>query len=333
MPFIEPRYVKCIQIELTNACNMRCAHCSRLMGHHTKSFFLTEGQVEQALKTLVDFPGHVGFIGGEPTLHPQFEKMCKLMQKYQFVKARRELWTNGAKFDEHRKIIEETFYPELISYNEHEVPQPCWHQPLQVAIDEVFNGSFHSGKGLSKEEREKLDRELMWKIINNCWIQNRWSPSITPMGAYYCETAAARAMLFGGPKGIPVESGWWKRPQKDWEYQRELCLKCSACLPMPMVPNDKQTWDDVSPIMLKKLNKLDSPKCAAGNCKVMDIESLREYYKGHTFEPEEEYRERGSFKDFPKWKPWRYRVSEEIKHSPEDVMRMAGERKVVKGIG
>ncbi len=326
--FVEPKFAKVIQLEITNACPFKCCHCSRLIGHHQKSFFMTLGEVEQALKTLEDYPGHIGIMGGEPTLHPHFEEICKLLQKYVFVKARRELWTMGAGWEKYKDIIEETFYPELISYNDHSKDQPCWHQPLQIAIDEVFNGSFTIGKFDEADARKKEDEKLLWKIIDNCWIQQRWSPSITSMGAYFCETAAARAVLFGNPKGIPVEGGWWKRPQADWEYQRELCKSCSACLPMPMIPNDKQLWDDVSQGMLVKLNKLASPKCADGLCHCTDLEGLRAYYKRHTFTPNPEYRERGSFLDFPDWHPWRYRAAEDIKHSP---IRQVGERLVTEG--
>lgn len=317
-----------IQIEITNFCSLGCSHCSRLIGHHKTPFFMSLEQVETAFKSLEGFNGHWGLMGGEPTAHPKFTEICKLLQKYQYVKARRELWTNGYSWDKYKEVIEDTFYPELISYNDHSEDQPCWHQPLQIAIDEVFNGSFTIGKFDEATDRKKADEDLLWKIVNNCWIQQRWSPSITPMGAYFCETAAARAMLFGSPKGIPVESGWWKRPQQDWEYQRELCLKCSACLPMPMIPNDKQDWDDISPGMFKRLSKIDSPKCANGLCHIADIEGLRAYYKNHKFEPNPEYRERGSFIDFPDWKPWRYRAAEDIKHSP---LRQVGERVVIEG--
>jgi len=255
--------------------------------------------VEKALQTLVDYPGHIGLMGGEPTINIGFKKICKLYQKYIPVKARRELWTAGWKWKAYKKIIHETFYPELIAFNEHYEYQECWHQPLQIAIEEVIN-----------------NKELKQRIINNCWVQQRWSASITPWGAYFCEVAAARAHLFGEPKGIPIEKDWWKRPLKDYAHQiKALCNKCSACLPMPMKPNDKQQWDDVSPNMHKILMALDSPKCKKGNCKIYNLDKLRRYYHGHTFEPETDYWLRGGFKDFPNWRPWNYR--EFKRHEPD----------------
>jgi len=310
---VDPKYMKCIQIEITNACDRRCCHCSRLIGHHPKPFFMTLDEVENGLQTLIDFPGHVGIMGGEPTLHKDFEEICKLYQKYIPVKACRQLWTNGLNWEKHRDVIEETFYPELISYNEHEEVQPCWHQPLQVGIEEVIK-----------------DRWLMFSIIDNCWVQNRWSASITPKGAFFCEVAAARAHLLDSNLGMPVEPGWWKKAL--WEQpflaQRlHLCPMCSACLPMPIKPNDDQEWDDISPENMKRLEKIGSPKCKAGKCKLYDIEGLRKFLEGHTFEPETDYWKRGGFKDFPNWTPYNYRPFEEKKHTPQDAREMECIRK------
>lgn len=297
---ISVAHQKLIQITVTHKCPFDCCHCSQLVPHQPKPFTMLLEQVEKALQSLVDFPGHVGIFGGEPLLHPQFDEICKLMQVYQPVKARRELWTMGANWGKHKGIIEETFYKELIAYNDHKDNQPCFHQPLQIAIEEVIN-----------------NEELKQGIISNCWVQQRWSASITPWGAYFCEVAAARAHLFGEPKGIPIEKDWWKRPLKDYSHQiKALCNKCSACLPMPMKPNDKQEWDDVSPGMHNLLMALDSPKCKKGNCKIYNLDELRRYYKNHTFEPETDYWLRGGFKDFPEWKPWNYR--EFKRHEPDN---------------
>jgi len=325
-----PRYHKLIQIELTNACPFECCHCSRFVGHHTKPFFMTVSEVEKALDSLQGYPGHIGIMGGEPTLHPDFEKICKLLQKYVPVKARRELWTSGANWKKYEKLINETFYKELIAFNDHSDPMHCWHQPLQVAIEEVFNGNFHMGP-----DRKEKDQQLMNKIIDNCWVNLRWSASVTPMGAYFCEVAAARAMLLKGPKGLPVEWEWWKRDEDAFAYQREeLCRRCSACLPFPVRANSYQAYDDVSQGMLQLLSKLDSPKCAQGRCKCVDIQALRDYYKGHSFTPEEEYLKRGGFKDFPDWTPWIYRPIESKKHEPDGTeLRPSEVVKMQKGTG
>lgn len=293
---IPTAHQKLIQITVTHKCPFSCCHCSQLVPHQPDPFVMPLDEVEKALQTLVDYPGHIGLFGGEPLLHPQFREICKLYQKYIPVKARRELWTMGANWGKYEDIIKETFYEELIAYNEHEENQPCWHQPVQIAIEEVIE-----------------NKNLMRKIIDNCWVQQRWSSAITPKGAYFCEIAAARAHLTGSPEGIPVEEGWWKRPLSDFEYQiRELCKQCSACLPMPTKGNSFQEWDDVS---LNNKNLCKRPS------KIYNIKPLIKFLNNHKFEPQDDYLLRGGYIDFPDWMPWRYRPFTEKKHSPDDVKR------------
>ncbi|MEI6223052.1 MAG: radical SAM protein, partial [bacterium] len=71
-----------IQIEVTNACTHLCANCTRCVGHHKKPFMMSLDVVERAIQSLEGYPGTVGIMGGEPTLHPQFEEICSLVQKY-----------------------------------------------------------------------------------------------------------------------------------------------------------------------------------------------------------------------------------------------------------
>ena len=289
---IEVAHQKCIQICVSHKCPYKCSNCSQSVPHIKKPETMPLDEVERALETLVDYPGHIGMFGGEPTMHPQFKEICKLYQKYIPVKTRRGLWTAGYKWDEYKDIIHETFYPEQIAYNEHQKYQPCWHQPIHIAILEVIE-----------------EATLRRKIIDNCWVQQRWSAVINTRGAYFCEVAGGRAIMLGSPEGLPVEKGWWKRPLEDYKYQiYYLCNRCSACLPMPMRPNDKQEWDDCSPGMYSLLQPQRR--------KVYDIDFLRKYYEGYTFEPEEEYDKRGYFKDFPNWRPNRYR--NEKKHEPDE---------------
>ena len=291
---IPPRDMMLIQITVNNHCEHDCCHCSQLVPHQCNKYDMSLEQVESALISLQGFNGHIGCFGGNPLLHPQFPEICKLYQKYIPVKLRRELWCSGQNYGKYIRIIKETFYDESVAYNEHEDGQECWHQPLQIAIEEVID-----------------DGQLMRDIILNCWVQQRWSAAITPKGAYFCEIAAARAHLLGEPKGLPLEKDWWKWPISTYHKQiSELCPKCSACLPMPMKPNDKQEWDDVSPLMFEKLKDSKRP------CRVYDLERLKEYYKGHTFEFETDYLLRGGFKDFPDWRPWNYR--EFKKHEPNN---------------
>ena len=70
-----------IQIEVTNACWLKCSNCTRHVGHHKNPFFMELDYIEKAIDSLEGFEGNIGIMGGEPTLHPKFDEICKLVQK------------------------------------------------------------------------------------------------------------------------------------------------------------------------------------------------------------------------------------------------------------
>ena len=75
-----PKDMQIIQIDITNACPNTCSNCTRFCGHHKKPFFMDFDTFKQAVDSLQDFPGMVGIIGGEPTLHPEFEKFADYLR-------------------------------------------------------------------------------------------------------------------------------------------------------------------------------------------------------------------------------------------------------------
>lgn len=105
-------------------------------------------------------------------------------------------------------------------YNDHsEVGK---HQPWMIAIEETV-------------EDERLRDEL----IQACWVQRFWSPSINPKGAFFCEIAAVIDLLFDGPGGFEVVPNWWNKDVPDFQQQvSTYCGRCGMALPYATVPND-----------------------------------------------------------------------------------------------
>ena len=100
----------------------------------------------------------------------------------------------------------------------------------------------------------------MWKLIDNCWIQEQWSASITPKGAFFCEVAASLDYLFDGPGGYSLEKDGGKTPEEFQDQVKRYCTNCSGALPMAAESDgqggrEKATIDTVSPTMLEKLKK------------------------------------------------------------------------------
>ncbi|MFH1325861.1 MAG: radical SAM protein [Candidatus Falkowbacteria bacterium] len=240
-----------IHIEITNGCNLQCSQCTRFVGHHPKPFFMDLDMVTKAINSLKGYTGQIGIMGGEPTLHPQFKEICELMQKLVPNKRQRSLWTNGFKWEKYKDIIEQTFDKDLILYNDHKDMEVGKHQPLLVAAEEILD-----------------DKELMWRLIGNCWVQWRWAASITPKGGFFCEVAAALDHLFDGQGGFPIESGWWnKNPNEFLDQVKRYCTRCSGAIPMERV-DAHADYDLISKNNADKLKKFGSPKFLKGNYKL-----------------------------------------------------------------
>jgi len=290
-----------IQIEVTNACWLKCSNCTRHVGHHRDPFFMELDFIEKAIDSLEGFEGNIGIMGGEPTLHPKFNEICEIVQK-KIPRRKREFWTSGFQWSKKKDIILETWDKDRIAYNEHSTPGGK-HTPLLVAIDEVVE-----------------DKKLMWQMIDNCWIQSQWSASITPKGGFFCEVAASLDYLYKGPGGYKIEKDWWKKNPKQFRDQVErYCKDCSGALPLPAEsdgyggrPNaeNASNWDTISKGALEKLKKVNSLKVEAGHYKLFD--------KKYTAENLEKYSEN--------WEPSKFKNF--VTHEPADYDNSGKERKV-----
>ena len=129
----------CCQIDVTNYCTQSCLYCSRYNRHLRKDQreFMSVDQFLIALDSLRGWPSKIGIIGGEPLLHPDFDRLCVEI-RCKFDRSKLGLWTSGgANFEKYRELIELTFG--FVAYNEHseEQKQVCKHQPLTIAITDT----------------------------------------------------------------------------------------------------------------------------------------------------------------------------------------------------
>ncbi len=244
-----------IQIEITNACVLSCANCTRFVGHHLKPYFMPFDQFRDAVDSMEGYPYMTGIMGGEPLLHPEFEKMCD----YAVSKLGRRhlgLWTCFPKgYERYREVICRSF--DHIFLNDH-TRTDIYHHPFLVAAEEMIP---HAGR--------------MFLMINECWAQVSWSASINPRGAFFCEIAAALSMLFDLGKGWKVEKEWWMRTVKDYTSQIEqFCPKCGGAMPLKR-RKSTDDFDDISPGNLKRL-KGRSRKIDAGRYVVSDLKPIPE---------------------------------------------------------
>jgi hypothetical protein len=255
-----------IVIDITNACMMSCSNCTRFCGHQ-KPYFMSFEQFKEAIDSMINFPGITGLIGGEPLLHPQFEKFCK----YALTKIPREhlgLLTSFPRgYENYRKMICRTFGS--IFLNDHTKPN-IYHCPVLVAIEEVVPNS-----------------KAMFLYIDHCWVQEKWSASINPNGAFFCEVAGAMSILFNGNKGWKVEKDWYTRTPKDYTAQiEEYCPKCGCAAPLPRRPSIDGR-DDISPGNLERLEgrsfKIKKGKYVISDLRTIDEPEEMWTYRDHKY--------------------------------------------------
>jgi hypothetical protein len=271
-----------IQIEITNACDHVCSNCSRLCGHHRKPFMMDFDMFKRAVTSLRGFGRCVGVMGGEPTLHPHFAEFCDFFRdnreqepspfftgpsddlikdtrdiylQYHARAASRGLWSSlGAGYFRHFEKIQDTF-------------------GIQALNDHLSPNSYHAGLLITRRELGIPDDEWT-RLRDNCAIQNKWSASITPKGAFFCEIAAALDTLLDGPGGWRVEDGWWEREPSEFGDQIHWCELCSAALPVPR-RSAEEGRDDISPEWRHRLELVGSPKLRRGDVAVLDVAAYR----------------------------------------------------------
>lgn len=262
-----PKDMECIQIDITNACVHRCSNCTRFCGHHRKPFFMDYDTFKKAVDSFDGWDGMVGIIGGEPTLHPDFERFVDYLREKRV--GRKVNLSQKPIFDMQSHILKNLYkYPTKIAlwsslnrnyYRHFEVINETFERQL---LNDHDNNCLHQAILISRKDMGIDDEEFI-KRRDNCFAQNSWSATITPKGAFFCEVAGALDMLFNGPGGWAIEKGWYNRTPEHFEEQLHWCELCSLCLDVPQrIAGDE--LDDVSPLLLQKLIEIGSPKAIDG---------------------------------------------------------------------
>jgi hypothetical protein len=216
----------CVQIDVTNMCEQKCANCTHLV-KYVKPWKMDLETFRKAVDSLDGYCGQVGIIGGNPALVPQLPEMLGYYQNKVPKKRRAIFISSFGKGNYLEAQIREIFLSEHIYINDHMMDN--WHQPVLVASKDIVP---------DPGERAKL--------IDECWVADIWSPSIRPSGCFRCEVMGGFDEALNSNLGLPIEKGWWNRPLSDFARQIEaFCGRCGLCVPMERRP-DSDCKDDVS---------------------------------------------------------------------------------------
>jgi hypothetical protein len=243
------------QIDITNVCPEACLYCDRYVRHIRKDqhFFMPIKEVEKALDSLEGWPGKIGIIGGEPTIHPQFVEICELIRD-RGLRNKSQLFTiGGKKYEKNLQVIEEAFFH--ISCNPHTPEQKnvCLVQPITVAIQDVVENA-----------------EYRAKLIDECWVQRTWCPTIGPKGAFFCEIAYALDVILDGPGGYPIKPDWWRKTPR--EFKDQIDRYCKYCgMPVPMERELlKEKREKITPGLYNLFKQHNLPRLSTDDVTIFD---------------------------------------------------------------
>ena len=287
-----------IQIEITNACIFSCTNCYKLVGHYVKPHYMDLETVKKAIDSLEGYNGKIGITGGEPTLHPHFAEICGYIRK-KVAPDQRYLQTTGYRWNDFKSIIKKTFFSSHVHINDHKDLTEK-HHPMLVAIKDVVE-----------------DASLRNDLIDNCWVQEKWSALITSKGCFSCEVASALDVLHNGPGGLPIEKAWWTKDHKHFKKQmKSYCNLCGGALPQPPLTS-KNKKDHVTISNYRRLKELNASKFQHNRVMLLDfkyspkdIRRISESWEPWLSEGEESLKKSNLkrfkviFKDF-----FRYRIS------------------------
>lgn len=215
----------CIQIDVTNKCENKCANCTHLT-QYCNNWEMDVDVFKQAINSLVDsgWNKHIGIIGGNPIHHSRFPELAEYVRLKIGEKGKRGLWISS--YGKYEQLIKDVFG--YINFNDHK--EIVEHQPVLCALEDIIP-----------------DESLRRKLIDNCWVADIWSPSVTPKGVYRCEVMGSMDMALNYNLGLPIQADWHKRPIEDFQEQiNAFCNICSCCVPM-QGRLDKDGIDDITP--------------------------------------------------------------------------------------
>ena len=283
-----PKDMRIIQIDVTNACVHHCSNCTRFCGLHKKPYFMSFETFKRAVDSLDGYVGTIGIMGGEPTLNPEFERMARYLAGKRPPKQTDDMLRPQVHFMDaiHDMEMEHTFpYPCLGGVRQTVNGPGLWssigenykkyYEVIQdtiqyQALNDHVNSMYHQPALVTRKALQIPD-DQWFALRDRCWVQNMWSASVTPKGAFFCEVAGALDMLFDGPGGWAIEEGWWKKKPEDFGSQLQWCELCGLACDTFMRDANEEIYD-VSRDMYEKLVEIESPLIGSDHINVLDIQ-------------------------------------------------------------
>ncbi len=189
-PFVRSR--KRVEIDITYRCNLRCLNCNRSCTQAPAAIDMPPAQVEAFLADSVTAGirwRRIRLLGGEPTLHPQFNVVLDLLETYRFnhnPTLRIVVCTNGC--GRQVQMALSALPPQIAVKNTSKTNRQRLFRPFNTApIDQRRHRFADFGCGC--------------RIIEDCGL------GLTPLGYYPCAIAGGIDRIFGfgiGRRSLPA---------------------------------------------------------------------------------------------------------------------------------
>lgn len=257
-----------LQIWITRACDLGCFGCTQGSNLGGKPGRISVEQFETAVKSLEGYFGVFGVFGGNPALHPEFDRLCEILAA-NVPFEQRGLWCNHPRG--RMAAMRRTFNPAVSNLNVHLVREaydafaqgwpeckpylkgldPSWpeakalqrnqkeynhrvgdarHTPPFVAMQDLDELPYPDGTNRPNTEENR------WELIAGCDINKHWSAMICvfrdQLRAYFCEIAGAQAMLHQHESAYPdtgvAVEPGWWRKSMQ-DFAAQARFHCHAC--------------------------------------------------------------------------------------------------------
>lgn len=233
------------EIHLLYECTLACRHCNRqsfLRNGHTPPMTLDDvAEFLHQAQQLRWFPALI-LIGGEPTLHPQFDAICELCRSFADLGSRLglgypekglqglvQLWSNQTT-EAAREACARVRSRYNISVCEQTIKRGDTI-PLQI-----YKSGAAEGYEFDIQDIMVSPADLGY-TRSHCWQHGAeiCGISVDSMGYSPCSTGGAVAGMLGGQWRTKVLADLFD-PDKVLEITRQLCADCGNCLSRTGIP-------------------------------------------------------------------------------------------------
>lgn len=197
-----------IEIDITYLCNMQCANCNRSSAQAPEAVHMS---VRQMVEFIDDSLGmwrrwrRIRILGGEPTLHPDFDLMIAELMRY--------------------KAASPTTLVQVVT-NGHgdKVSDALRRLPPEVDIENsAKRGTFQPRFGpFNRAPRDRFKHRFT-EFRNGCAIMADCGMALTPLGYYPC------ALSGGIDRVLRVTRGRSRLPEESDDMRELLEPACSLC--------------------------------------------------------------------------------------------------------